>query len=190
MKLLYRTAEWHALAKLRIHTDSSLTLLDDLTTEFGRLLRKFRDVTCSTFSTFELPRETAARNRREIHTANKRTGNDTNTSANTLIQDPGPATLLGLATSSSLAAHNPSPAQAENLPAGTGKYAFKLGLYSSVYDIALGHPRGSGSGRKPMALNLHTIKLHFLGDYVRHIRTFGTTNSYSTQLVCACFCLH
>jgi hypothetical protein len=40
-----------------------------------------------------------------------------------------------------------------------------------------------------MVLNLHTIKLHFLGDYVQHIRTFGTTDSYSTQLVRACFCL-
>jgi hypothetical protein len=65
MKLLYRTAEWHALAKLRIHTDSSLTLLEELTTELGQLLRKFRDITCTAFSTVELPRETAARIRRE-----------------------------------------------------------------------------------------------------------------------------
>jgi hypothetical protein len=65
MKLLYRTAEWHALAKLRMHTDQSLDLLEDLTIEFGALMRHFRDVTCSQFATMELPRETAARNRRE-----------------------------------------------------------------------------------------------------------------------------
>lgn len=33
-------------------------------------------------------------------------------------------------------------------------------------------------------LNLLTYKLHALGDYVRTIRLFGTTDSYSTQIVC------
>ncbi len=65
MKLLYRTAEWHALAKLRIQTEGSLKLLDDLTTEFGQLLRQFRDLTCTTFTTVELPREAEARERRK-----------------------------------------------------------------------------------------------------------------------------
>jgi hypothetical protein len=65
MKLLYRTAEWHGLAKFRMHTDSSLGLLDELTAEFGKLMRQFRDLTCSEFATTELPREAAARNRRE-----------------------------------------------------------------------------------------------------------------------------
>ncbi len=32
-------------------------------------------------------------------------------------------------------------------------------------------------------LSLSTIKYHFLGDYVQHIRLWGTTDSYSTQLV-------
>ena len=178
--MLYRTAEWHALAKLRIHTDSSLTLLEKLTAEFGQLLRKFRDVTCSTFSTVELPRETAARNRREIHTKRTATSSEAVASSRLAMQplnDPLPA------------------AQEEILPAaGTGKYTFKLGLYFSAYDsdsnAASEQSRRLRSGRKPMVLNLHTIKLHFLGDYVQHIRTFGTTDSYSTQLVCACFCLH
>lgn len=66
MKLLYRTAEWHGLAKLRMHTESSLNLLDELTAEFGQLMRQFRDLTCTQFATMELPRETAARNRREM----------------------------------------------------------------------------------------------------------------------------
>lgn len=33
-------------------------------------------------------------------------------------------------------------------------------------------------------LNLITYKLHTLGDYVRTIKWFGTTDSYSTQPVC------
>ena len=55
MKLLYRTAEWHALAKLRMHCDSTLLLLEELTTEFGQLIRQFRDLTCAQFKTVELP---------------------------------------------------------------------------------------------------------------------------------------
>ena len=49
MKLLYRTVEWHVLAKLRMHSDSTLTLLEDLTVEFGKLMHQFRDLTCSQF---------------------------------------------------------------------------------------------------------------------------------------------
>ncbi len=69
MKLLYRTAEWHALAKLRMQTEGSLKLLDDLTTEFGQLIRQFRDLTCNTFATVELPCEAAARERRRQENA-------------------------------------------------------------------------------------------------------------------------
>ena len=59
-------AEWHALAKLRIHTDGTLMVLEDLTRELGKLLRQFRDLTCSQFSTVELPKETAARVRNNL----------------------------------------------------------------------------------------------------------------------------
>jgi hypothetical protein len=65
MTLLYRTAEWHAFAKLWLHTESTLQLLEQLTTELGQLTRKFRDATQSTFATFELPKETEARKRRQ-----------------------------------------------------------------------------------------------------------------------------
>ena len=64
LRLLYRLCEWHALAKLRMHTDSSLNHLDSLTKELGALTREFRDKTCQSFETKELPREAAARQRR------------------------------------------------------------------------------------------------------------------------------
>lgn len=120
MRLLYRTAEWHALAKARMHTETSLALLETLTTEFGRLLREFRDLTCTQFSTTELPREAAARYRRQTQR------DTTGTSAASTSQP---------------------------------------------------------KSRKSKSLNLSTIKLHALGDYVRQIFLFGTTDSYSTQLV-------
>lgn len=37
--------------------------------------------------------------------------------------------------------------------------------------------------RKPKHFNLKTYKHHALGDYVSTIRTYGTTDSYSTQPV-------
>ncbi|KAF9056169.1 hypothetical protein BJ165DRAFT_1522113 [Panaeolus papilionaceus] len=65
MKLLYCMAEWHALAKLRMHTNRTIALLQELTTELGKQLRHFRDTTCVDFQTFELPKEALARARRE-----------------------------------------------------------------------------------------------------------------------------
>jgi hypothetical protein len=58
-------AEWHAFAKLRLHTENTLQHLERLTTELGQLMRKFRDATQSGFVTFELPKETEARKRRQ-----------------------------------------------------------------------------------------------------------------------------
>ena len=68
MKLLYRTAEWHGLAKLRLHTESSLTLLESLTTEFGLLIQNFQELTCSQFATTELPCEEATRKPHDLNT--------------------------------------------------------------------------------------------------------------------------
>lgn len=51
--------------------------------------------------------------------------------------------------------------------------------------------RPSTGGPKVKTLNLSTYKFHALGDYVRTIRQFGTTDSYSTQTVVHipfCFC--
>jgi len=65
MKLLYRISEWHALAKLRMHTKDSLGLMEESTKEIGELLCQFRRLTCAQFATVELPREADARMRRK-----------------------------------------------------------------------------------------------------------------------------
>ncbi|KAK7689422.1 hypothetical protein QCA50_007214 [Cerrena zonata] len=64
-RLLFKMAEWHAFAKLRMHTDETVTRLEKLTTELGILMRKFSTATCSRTETFELPREKAARECRQ-----------------------------------------------------------------------------------------------------------------------------
>ena len=103
LRLLYKAAEWHALAKLRIHTDTTLIYFEATTREFGRLMRHFRDRTSDEFDTIELPGENGARK--------------------------------------------------------------------------------GGAGSKKKKLNLNTYKFHSLRDYVATIRLFGTTDSYSTQVV-------
>ncbi|THH16591.1 hypothetical protein EUX98_g9280 [Antrodiella citrinella] len=61
--LLFVLATWHACAKLRLHTDSTLSFLDKSTTSLGQMLRKFNSVVCSVFETYDLPTEEAARGR-------------------------------------------------------------------------------------------------------------------------------
>ncbi|KIO00574.1 hypothetical protein M404DRAFT_152432, partial [Pisolithus tinctorius Marx 270] len=58
--LLFRLAHWHALAKLRLHSEDSLHQLDKTTRLHGHQLCKFRDFTCTAFMTMELPLEVAA----------------------------------------------------------------------------------------------------------------------------------
>lgn len=66
MRLLFRLAEWHAFAKLRLHTDNTLEHLEKLTPDVGKLMRHFRHHFCSRFETVELPREFERRQRQKI----------------------------------------------------------------------------------------------------------------------------
>jgi len=127
--LLFTTAEWHTLAKLRLHTDSTLAWLDESTKAFGKEIRRFQSHTCSFFDTRELPQEEAARSRRQKKTKGS----------------------INLSNTSPLA-----PAQSTAT---------------------------SSAVTKKKLFNLILIKLHALGDYVKSIKTFGTTDSYSTQPV-------
>ncbi|KAF7794376.1 hypothetical protein EIP86_005510, partial [Pleurotus ostreatoroseus] len=64
MDLLWFMLMWHALAKLRLHTQTTVSLLEGITTDLGRAVRKFaRSV--EDIETYELPKEHAARKRRE-----------------------------------------------------------------------------------------------------------------------------
>lgn len=76
MKLLYRTAEWHALAKLRMHTEQTLNYMETCTQEFGKLMRNFRDLS-QKYNTRETDREMTARYRRTAEQAKKSSGDQT-----------------------------------------------------------------------------------------------------------------
>jgi hypothetical protein len=47
-----------------MHSDSTLSVLDEAFKRLSRQLRKFRNFTCAAFTTMELPKEMAARERK------------------------------------------------------------------------------------------------------------------------------
>lgn len=69
--LLFELSTWHAFAKLRLHTESTLHALETSTTRLGHVLRHFKSKTCNKFDTRELPSEKAARGRRDAAAAAK-----------------------------------------------------------------------------------------------------------------------
>ena len=138
MTLLFRLAEWHALAKLRMHTEHTLDCLTQATIAIGQELRSFKGWTRE-FNPVELPQETAARE----HRKSKKN-----------------ASQKADATSNPVSQNRPTSAGSEK----------KLPTRPKVKHF-----------------NLLTYKLHALGDYVQTIKDFGTTDSYSTQIVRLCF---
>lgn len=71
LDLLFDLATWHAYAKLRLHTDDTLTFFDSATVVLARSVRKFQSTTCAHYHTTELPHEHAARGRREAALSSK-----------------------------------------------------------------------------------------------------------------------
>jgi len=117
-RLLFLLCHWHALAKLRMHTDYTLDIMEHTTAQLAQQMRNFSSETCPAFATKELRREAESRRRRKAQ-------------------------------------------------GGPSKTA-----YSPAVDV-----------RWPKMLNLCTYKVHALGDYHDQIKMFGTTDSFSTQLV-------
>ncbi|EAU81343.2 hypothetical protein CC1G_07273 [Coprinopsis cinerea okayama7 len=56
--------QWHALAKLRMHTEVTVSMLEETTTALGNQFRVFMNEVCSKVRTYELPHETEARLKR------------------------------------------------------------------------------------------------------------------------------
>ena len=83
LDLLFELATWHALAKLRLHTESTVCELEYSTTRLGRILRMFARTTCEEFVTVDLPSEEAARGRRKAAKAARQPSGSTSRSSTT-----------------------------------------------------------------------------------------------------------
>lgn len=80
MRLLYTMAYWHSLAKMRMHTESSVCLLDNAHTAMATHLRHFEKIVCPRYTTKETQKEYAKRVRTETKRTTKTTV-ETNTRA-------------------------------------------------------------------------------------------------------------
>lgn len=61
---LFALCYWHGLAKLRLHSTSTLKLLEAATSQLGAQLRRFVREVCNPVPTHETKKEAAARHRR------------------------------------------------------------------------------------------------------------------------------
>jgi len=116
--LLFLLCHWHALAKLCMHTDYTLDIMEHTTAQLAQQMCNFSSETCPAFATKELCHEAESWRQRKAQ-------------------------------------------------GGPSKSA-----YSPAVDVC-----------QPKTLNLCTYKVHTLKDYHDQIKMFGTTDSFSTQLV-------
>ncbi|KAF9783930.1 hypothetical protein BJ322DRAFT_1109780 [Thelephora terrestris] len=72
LDLVFTLSTWHAYAKLRLHTDHTLTSFDVLTKPLGSALRHFGAKFSDNFDTKELPKEAEARKRQAATGKSKR----------------------------------------------------------------------------------------------------------------------
>jgi len=182
LRLLFIAIHWHGLAKLRSHNDVTLDILDSVTISLGEKLREFNHKTCSAFNTRELPREYNARLRREA----KRS-----TTTQRTHKDPDHRNMIGPGEVLTIEGHDQEPPTVvpitiadTHLPCETVNPG---GSEQPRPFIATGgampHAQPNSNTRRPKTLNLHTYKIHSLGDYSATIRRYGTTDSYTTETV-------
>jgi hypothetical protein len=197
--LLTACAEWHALAKLRLHTEETLDLFQAVTIRLVDRFRAFVIVTWAAYDTRETAAEARARLKREaVHassnddtvTSNPEGGNLNPDPPGTAdppgIADPGRASLSAVnptvaplrpnLANEQLEPHIPHTGVAPNPPVPTPP---------TGPDLASDNPDSEGpqKGRIKKHFNLATYKYHALLDYPPTIRRYGTTDSYSTERV-------
>ncbi|KAF6758408.1 hypothetical protein DFP72DRAFT_1065097 [Ephemerocybe angulata] len=154
-RLLFVLAHWHAMVKMKLHTDTTLDIMDTLTTELGEAAHAFSSETCAAFETLELKREYEARKRTEARKSTKK-------------NKAGPEASV---TDVHVAAVEVTPGRAS-----LTKIQNRVGNQDSQ------RPKDDADGRRLRTWNLSVPKFHALGDAVSYIRRFGTTDSYSTQI--------
>ncbi len=79
MKMIFVFATWHALAKLRLHSDTTLDYFESMTKMLGNVIRAFVRHVCSAYVTKELPSETMSRQRRAAAKKNRSGAQSTTT---------------------------------------------------------------------------------------------------------------
>ena len=176
MDLLFTLCTWHACAKLRLHTSSTLQILKNTTKALGKQIRYWVKKTCSAFETRELPKEESTRHRRRAAAASK----------------PKPPAKGKSTTSAPERGTTKGRGRGKGRPAGPLKGRSAAGS-SKAPKASTSQEKGHGTSsngknetqtsKLRKLFNMCTYKLHALGDYVAAIARYGTTDNYSTQVV-------
>jgi hypothetical protein len=148
LDLLFVMAHWHGLAKLCMHHDVTLDIMELLTISLGRLLRLFRDVMCPAFKTKELRREAEARAQCKLR--KERASHQC--PSNIQVESPDASRSVTEAPAGSQPSPRPTP-----------------GWQGS----SVSHPQARTS-QCWKTFNLNTYKGHSYGNYVRTIQQYGT----------------
>jgi hypothetical protein len=221
MKLLFLCAKWHGFAKLRMHTDVTLKLFENLTTELGDQFRLFVAETCTQVKAYELEREARAREKAASKSkdaapppaeplasvpADKSQDrqrpsacNEDHQSGGALwrtIAPPRPTSEVPPTTQDHEAQSIRHPGSGCNEDHQSGGVRWRTTIASpssSSREVPVTTQDHETQNRPPIVksqirklpkkMNLSTPKFHALGHYYRCIRLFGTTDSYSTELV-------
>ena len=179
MDLLFTLCTWHALAKLRLHTSSTLQALKSVTKALGQKLRYWVKKTCSAFDTRELPKEESARHRRKAAAANKPDKAKVATNTRGRGHRGRPARGSGVQGRGRGRGRGPTSTRSAGAPT--------VPTSSNVRATAQNHGEqtlGAHNSKLRKLFSMCTYKIHALGHYVAAIARFGTTDSYSTQVVC------
>lgn len=205
LELLFHLGHWHALAKLRVHTELTLNLMDEVTVALGNSLREFQEKTCSAYDTQELGREAGARRKRQAKAKAAEageTGKDVVQTINgapvvvqaggsgeigqegTLITDNTP--VVGQ-MGENRTVDNGHPEHVEDTVSNPppSKKRKRTTTKKKAPPKPSSEPQAEPDklARLKRSLNLNTYKNHSLGDYTAAIRRYGTTDSYSTESV-------
>ncbi|KAG6905263.1 hypothetical protein DXG01_003803 [Tephrocybe rancida] len=185
-KLLFTCAHWHALAKLRMHTDITVNLLEGVTVSLGELFREFVGSTCTVYATYELPRELDARVRKETRKKDKHSHTKTSHDMQAKqAEAPGHSNGPHLSMVNSLPGASTSTTTA-NISSKPMYVPVLVGNVKGLNTFYRGESTKEAETMKQLTkrkktFNLSTYKFHALGDYPAMIKQYGTCDSYSTE---------
>jgi hypothetical protein len=163
LDLLFMLCTWHALAKLRLHTSSTLQIFKSITKVLGQQLRYWVKKTCAAFDTRELPKEASARHRRKAAAAAK---SGKSGRKEVPIREKG------------------GRGQGRGRGRGRGRGKSRTqGPFTQKTANQQAESSDAHDSKTRKVFNMCTYKLHALGHYIAAIARFGTTDSYSTQVV-------
>ncbi len=153
LDLLFILCLWHAYAKLRLHTSSTLQALADTTKALGAQIQFWVKKTCTAFDTCELPKEKSAQHCRKATAA---------------TQGKSGMASRGLTQHARGCSWNVTSSWGRGKSTGANTSESSSSHQNWLHKL----------------FNMCTYKLHALGHYIAAIARFGTTNNYSTQVIC------